>query len=697
MSLIKNGKKIAGLYKADLIKNATDTQAGIIRIATDEEVQGGTSSTTAITPYQLANQAPKTLVDNTTITKDDTDTITTIGVKSKNNVILYDWIGTEEEYNTAYDNGDIESDWICWIIDDETPIEPVSNKTTSDVALLDMIISNHILEGDEKVGKEFQGSLILKSVYPDAYNKLLNSYSTASDVTEIISNIEVTYKKCTNTWKILDITNKSVYDQLFETTGSANFFVIDIYNESFYLPKTVNFFQPVTDVNKVNSFTEAGLPNITGNFKASGKWDNVGSSGVFSQETYNIPAPTGSENNRGGVTYYFDASLSNPIYGNSDTVQPASNNVFVYYKVGTTISSEGLINVNTSENDTLPLFTSMYFDFKPNNVSWLKAGGQVNSGEIYLTCYNELVSALNSVNIYDIKVIDINNMVDGEDYSLYWKINQNDMSFTCPIRTEERILVAKKEPTDSDPTWYNLYSDGWLEQGSVNTIFTKAEMTVSFVKPYKDINYSIITEVFGLGSENYGEGISIGARSTSNFKCHGYNSSSTAQETGTWYACGYTEIPQLSEYTENVNLYFKVANAVQNLELLDTGAIMEQLNSKIHIIDTYINNDSGYIIYSNGWCKQWGTIIGNLTYSTIKVNLLKKYNDINYLIYGTRIAWSSVNNNWYTGTNNVTQQALLDITGIPSVYENKDVDGFYIPTYSNHFWITEGYLADGQY
>ena len=58
MSIIKNGKKIAGLYKTDLVTPATDTQAGIIKIATEEEVQSGISNNTAITPYQLANQSP---------------------------------------------------------------------------------------------------------------------------------------------------------------------------------------------------------------------------------------------------------------------------------------------------------------------------------------------------------------------------------------------------------------------------------------------------------------------------------------------------------------------------------------------------------------------------------------------------------------------------------------------------------------
>lgn len=83
--------------------------------------------------------------------------------------------------------------------------------------------------------------------------------------------------------------------------------------------------------------------------------------------------------------------------------------------------------------DTVPLFTGMYFDFKPNNFSWLKAGEQQNSGGIYTSCYNTLVNCLTEANnIYDLKVIETSAMEPGVDYSEYWKVNQDDMYFITP-------------------------------------------------------------------------------------------------------------------------------------------------------------------------------------------------------------------------------------------------------------------------
>lgn len=60
------------------------------------------------------------LVDDTTIIKDsNTNVLTTVGVKTKSNTIMYDWIGTKAEWEEGRLSGTIPSEWICWITDDE--------------------------------------------------------------------------------------------------------------------------------------------------------------------------------------------------------------------------------------------------------------------------------------------------------------------------------------------------------------------------------------------------------------------------------------------------------------------------------------------------------------------------------------------------------------------------------------------------
>lgn len=69
----------------------------------------------------------------------------------------------------------------------------------------------------------------------------------------------------------------------------------------------------------------AGLPNITGRRVAWwGGEDDGGLTGCFKVDRDpNVAATTNTENYMGkGNGFKFDASLSNPIYGSSDTVQP---------------------------------------------------------------------------------------------------------------------------------------------------------------------------------------------------------------------------------------------------------------------------------------------------------------------------------------------------------------------------------------
>ncbi len=66
MSIIENGKKIAGNYKVQLAPEATTEKSGVIRIATDEEILEGIREDLAVTPKQLKslNVYTKEEVDN---------------------------------------------------------------------------------------------------------------------------------------------------------------------------------------------------------------------------------------------------------------------------------------------------------------------------------------------------------------------------------------------------------------------------------------------------------------------------------------------------------------------------------------------------------------------------------------------------------------------------------------------------------
>ena len=94
----------------------------------------------------------------------------------------------------------------------------------------------------------------------------------------------------------------------------------------------------------VGQFKEAGLPNITGSLLSVDlgdmrDWQNLSSYKITSGGAFverKIGSPIGNQD--GGANYYFgitdlNASFSNSIYGQSNTVQPASYTVYYILRV----------------------------------------------------------------------------------------------------------------------------------------------------------------------------------------------------------------------------------------------------------------------------------------------------------------------------------------------------------------------------
>lgn len=408
----------------------------------------------------------------------------------------------------------------------------------------------------------FKGSVDLKECYIESNGQRIWSGAT-------------TATKNPNGHIFYDIADKATVDEIFSQRGEAWFYGVDTENERIFLPRDTRS-QYTVNTDETGDYVEAGLPNIEGNIALI---DITGTSGAFLTGKMKNYAFASAGAGRDTFNTAFNASNSNPIYGKSDTVQPYATKKLLYIVVGNVqvqSAASDVVDVTTTENDTVPLFTGQYFDFKPNNVSWLKANETKASGGIYTSCYNKLVQALTpDNNILNIKVIDVAHMVSGTDYSLYWKVDQDSMSFTCPIRTKDRVLA--KSYVDGT-NWYNWYSDGWIEQGGTATNCTN-NTTVSFLKSFSTTNYFVTTQQENDQNALTTDGINrIRAKQTNQFTFNDANGDS--KKTNTWYACGYGAIPQPSEYDENINLYFKVANAVENLDMLNAGEILEELSNK---------------------------------------------------------------------------------------------------------------------
>ena len=133
--------------------------------------------------------------------------------------------------------------------------------------------------------------------------------------------------------------------------------------------------------------------------------------------------------------------------------------------------------------------------------------------------------------------------------------------------------------------------------------------------------------------------------------------------------------------------------------IVDTYANKIDLDLKLNIADVksyikevYVNGKSGYILYSDGLCEQWGVAdIGSNKSNTCSyacVSLLKSYNDQNYTIQANHKEAAS--NNSYklcNGSVNITNQQFSYFYIRANTTTTND-------TYRYFYWRTLGYVMN---
>ena len=398
----------------------------------------------------------------------------------------------------------------------------------------------------------FKGSVDLKECYIESNGQRI--WSGASIAT-----------KNPNGHIFYDIADKATVDEIFSQRGEAWFYGVDTENERVFLPRGTRS-QYTVNTDETGDYVEAGLPNIKSSRGLGYSDDNP---------TSDVPpfVYVGSFGNVGGGSsiekaYSFDASTANPIYGKSDTVQPYATKKLLYIVVGNVkvqSAASDVVDVTTTENDTVPLFTGQYFNFKPNNPSWLKAGEQQDSGGIYTSCYNKLVQALTD-NIWEIKVIDSTAMEEGTDYSEYWIVYQDAMRFRTPLTACKEIMPGNE-----------ITSSLGFSSNPTNTVesYTVPYNAYITIIGYKTSTSNTLTVKLNGAIVSQTRALTTGQSSESYFfarKGDIVTVSTDSASTG-WVIATQT----ITKATANGELYFKAANAIENLEILNVGQVMEEL------------------------------------------------------------------------------------------------------------------------
>lgn len=489
-----------------------------------------------------------------------------------------------------------------------------------------------------------------------------------------VNNLE--YKKNPNGHFFYDISEKDKVDEYFNINSTAWFYGVDTENERVFLPYN-NGFRQLIEKKKPTADDQTWFNLYSDGYCEQGGIISIGGN-ANTTVTFSKPFIN--------TDYYADASIRHTTHGAAEysglgstftttgmqivngvagtynfvwqakgyVEKPQTQDKLLYICVGNTetVSSiTDVIDVTTTENDTTPLFTGMYFDFKPNNVSWLKGGQQKNNEGIYRTCYNELVNELTSPK-YNLKVINEADMITGIDYSEYWKVNQDEMTFTTPTAINNKAL--------SGAVAGNGLALG-LTNGTVNAGLGATSST--YDRLYAREN-------------NFGANVSTSISTSSTVLTGTIGITTDATKSG------------IEAEQSTAQLYFKVANAVQNLELLDAGKVMEAVADKIsrqdckaYITETYVNGTSWYRVYSDGWCEQGGVVNSNSD-SAYTVTLLKPYINTNYEVFITRKTTGDHSNNISGRWQEVYNLTITSFT----------TWGKY-SAYPEAFWRASGYIA----
>lgn len=126
-----------------------------------------------------------------------------------------------------------------------------------------------------------------------------------------------------------------------------------------------------------------------------------------------------------------------------------------------------------------------------------------------------------------------------EDLIPFFVYNPNTASFRVPTMIK-RTLIRQQKPTDyNEYTWYNLYSDGWVEQGGpeVGAGYSSGTLVILPIK-MQDINYNV--QVSPVSAAHYIDASMYKIINEYSIRIYtGFNGTNTSSNNVSWCVKGY--------------------------------------------------------------------------------------------------------------------------------------------------------------
>ena len=341
------------------------------------------------------------------------------------------------------------------------------------------------------------------NIYYTAYNELVNEKNLTTETsTDTINNITITYYRTPKGYKIVlpDMADNLV--QLYESTGTAWYYILDVDNTRFKLPRNSRYESGTTTEN-AGDFGAESLPNITG---TAASWhdsdtDRTDFGAISGKVTGAFTSRTGYRNksvNETSITadnaasctmLGFDASRSSSTYKSGAKVNPDHITQFLYFYVGNTIQNETTINIaeitealNNKADRDFGNITDGTYDFLttkqvancitkiPQDIKL-----ELNNGTLTLKAGSKIY-APNGVGVFDEVVIQ-------SDYSQVantsWTsglLLYNETLNAIEVYPQSLLFSGTEQPSESTYIWYNTGA-GSIKRYSNNTMI---ENTITF-------------------------------------------------------------------------------------------------------------------------------------------------------------------------------------------------------------------------
>lgn len=258
--------------------------------------------------------------------------------------------------------------------------------------LLSFMWSDHILN-DASWLRADTFSWQSGAMYQAAYQHLAADCVGKEGISETIAGITVWYVLADDGHKICPASEESNVTAIYNATGVAWYYIIDTTNQRFKLPRTKFGFTGLRDT--VGNYIEPGLPNITGAWASQYNISLDNNSQCIGAIESTYSTGQGYYGGSGAVAewgfgFNFNASRSNSIYGNSDTVQPKASQMYLYFYVGnfTQTALENTAGVVTEDFNELNAHKVIAFQAPTaeNNYTWYRkyADGWVEQGGLAL-------------------------------------------------------------------------------------------------------------------------------------------------------------------------------------------------------------------------------------------------------------------------------------------------------------------------